>query len=120
MKKKILVLEKNKDILELIAVILTEEGYELDLISSENDMFEHIKDFVPDAILLDVIHPTAEGTALCEAIKAGKDTSHIPVIVLSTHPKAEVVKEVCADEVVNKPFDIAYLISVVEQQLMIA
>jgi response regulator RpfG family c-di-GMP phosphodiesterase len=66
------------------------------------------------------IHPTAEGTAVCEAIKATDDTSNIPVIVLSTHPKAEIVKEICADEVVNKPFDVSFLISVIEQQLMIA
>jgi len=120
MKKKILVLEKNKDILELIDIILSEEGYELDLISSDKEVFNHIKDFGPDAILLDIIHPTAEGTALCKAIKAAEDTSNIPVIVLSTHPKAEVVKEICADEVVPKPFDVSLLVSVIEQQLMIA
>jgi DNA-binding response OmpR family regulator len=120
MKKKILVLEKNKDILELIDIILTQEGYELDLLTSEQEVFNHIKNFNPDAILLDVIHPTPEGTAVCKAIKAADHTSHIPVIVLSTHPKAEVVKEVCADEVVHKPFDISFLISVIEQQLMIA
>lgn len=120
MKKKILVLEKNKDILELIGVILTEEGYELDLISSDKEVFNHIKNFGPDAILLDIIQPTTEGTAICQAIKNAEDTSHIPVIVLSTHPKAEVVKEICADEVVHKPFDISFLVSVIEQQLMIA
>ena len=120
MKKKILVLEKNRDILELIDIILTEEGYEIDLISSDKEVFEHIKNFRPDVILLDIIHPTTEGTAICTAIKSGKDTCHIPVIVLSTHPKAEIVKEICADEVVKKPFDVSLLISVIEQQLMIA
>jgi DNA-binding response OmpR family regulator len=120
MKKKILVLEKNRDILELIDIILTQEGYEVDLISSDKDIFDHIENFRPDIILLDIIHPTIEGTAICTAIKSGKDTCHIPVIVLSTHPKAQIVKEICADEVVNKPFDVSLLTSVIEQQLMIA
>ncbi|SEA37418.1 response regulator transcription factor [Pedobacter hartonius] len=120
MKKKILVFEKNKDILELINIILTQEGYELDLISSDHQVFGHVKDFNPDAILLDIIQPTPEGTAICQAIKSAEDTTHIPVIVLSTHPKADIVKEICADEVVHKPFDISFLISVIEQQLMIA
>jgi len=120
MKKKILVLEKNKDILDLIEIVLTDEGYEVDLISSDKEVFKHIKDFNPDAILLDIIQPTPEGTAICEAIKAATDTSHIPVIVLSTHPKAEIVKEICADEVIPKPFDISFLIFVIEQRLMIA
>lgn len=120
MKKKILVLERNRDILDLIDLILTEEGYKLDLISDDKEIFDRIRIFEPDAILLDIIRPTAEGTAICEAIKAAEDTAHIPVIVLSTHPKAQVVKEICADEVVNKPFDISFLVSVIEQQLMIA
>ncbi len=120
MKKKILVLEKDRDILELIEIVLKDAGYETDLISSDREVFDHIKNFGPDVILLDIIHPTPEGTAICESIKAAEDTSHIPVIVLSTHPKAEVVKEVCADEVVHKPFDISFLIDVIGQQLMSA
>lgn len=117
MKKKILVLEKNADILELIGIVLNDEGYEADLISSDAVVFDHIKNFHPDAILLDIIHPTIEGTAICEAIKAAENSSNIPVIVLSTHPKAEVVKEICADEVIRKPFDISLLLYVLEQQL---
>lgn len=118
MNKKILVLEKNKDILELLNIVLTDEGYIVDLLTSEKEIFNQIRDFQPDVILLDVISPTEEGTALCKAIKAAEQTSHIPVIVLSTHPKAEVVKQICADEVVPKPFDISFLLSTIEQQLV--
>jgi len=118
MNKKILVLEKNRDILELINIVLTDEGYIIDLLSSENEVFEHIRDFQPDVILLDIISPTEEGTALCKTIKVTEGYNHIPVIVLSTHPKAEVVKEICADEVVPKPFDISFLLSTIEQQLI--
>lgn len=120
MDKKILVLEKNRDILELINIVLTDEGYHVDLLSSEKEIFEHIRNFKPDAILLDVISPTEEGTALCKTIKAAEDSSHIPVIVLSTHPRLEVVKEICADEVVAKPFDISFLLSTLEHQLLSA
>ncbi|MBB5637869.1 DNA-binding response OmpR family regulator [Pedobacter cryoconitis] len=120
MNKKILVLEKNRDILELINIVLTDEGYIIDLLSSENEVFAHIRDFQPDVILLDIISPTEEGTALCKTIKATEGYNHIPVIVLSTHPKAEVVKEICADEVVPKPFDISFLLSTIEQQLISA
>jgi len=104
----------------MIGIILSEEGYTVDLVASDKEVHQHIKNFQPDAILLDVISPTAEGTALCKAIKAAEDTGRIPVIVLSTHPKAEVVKEICADEVIPKPFDIAFLITVIEQQLITA
>lgn len=120
MKKKILVLEKNKDILDLIGIVLNDAGYAADLISSDELIFDHIKNFQPDIILLDIIRPTTEGTAICEAIKAAENTASIPVIVLSTHPRAEIVKEICADEVIAKPFDISFLISVIEQQLITA
>ena len=76
MKKKILVFEKNKDILDMIGIILNEEGYSAELVSSEKEVKQRINDFKPDAILLDVISPTAEGTALCKAIKSAEDTSH--------------------------------------------
>jgi len=120
MNKKILVLEKNRDILELINIVLTNEGYCVDLLSSEKEIFEHIRNFQPDAILLDIISPTEEGTALCKTIKAAEDSSHIPVIVLSTHPRPEIVKEICADEVVAKPFDISFLLSTIAHQLLSA
>jgi len=120
MKKKVLVLEKNKDILELINLLLTEEGYEVLLLSRNELVFQEIKSFEPDIILLDIINPTAEGTALCEAIKAAEDTCHIPVVVLSTHPKAHIMKEICADEVVPKPFDLSHLVSAIQEQLMSA
>lgn len=120
MKKKILVFEKNRDILDMIGIILTDAGYEVNPISDDAEVKPRIHNFQPDVILLDVINPTTEGTALCKAIKAGEDTKHIPVIVLSTHPKLEVVKEICADEVIAKPFDITFLVSVIEKQLITA
>lgn len=120
MRKRILVVENNPDILELISLVLEEAGYEVDLFPNEKDIFDHIVKFQPDAILLDIIQPTVEGTELCRQIKEAEGTSHIPVIVLSTHPQIKKVKDVCADEVVAKPFDIDGLIEVVNEQLKTA
>ncbi len=117
MKKRILVVENNKDILDLISFVLDEAGYQVELYLSENNIFEKIKFFQPDAILLDIIQPTVEGTELCRQIKAAENTAHIPVIVLSTHTQIHKVKEVCADEIVEKPFDIDGLLEVLSQQL---
>lgn len=120
MKKRVLVVENNKDILELIALVLEEAGYETGLYTNEAGIFDHIVEFKPDAILLDIIKPTLEGTQLCREIKEAEGTSHIPVIVLSTHPQMQKVKEVCADEVVSKPFDIDGLLEVLAEQLAAA
>ena len=117
MKKRILVVENNKEILDVIAIVLEQAGYEYRLYTNEKNIFVQVIQFEPDAILLDIVQPTIEGTELCRKIKAAEGTTHIPVIVLSTHPKIEKVKEVCADEVIAKPFDIDFLLETLDDQI---
>lgn len=117
MKKRILVVENDKDIRDVISIILTEEGYLVNTFGTEKEIFNHIRNFNPDIILLDIIQPTKEGTQLCREIKEAEGTRHIPVIVLSTHLKIAAVKDICADEVLAKPFDIPQLIKVIEGEL---
>ena len=71
----------------------------------------------PAAVFLDIMEITERGTELCRLIKEQEQTSHIPVIVLSTHPRIEKVKEICADEVIRKPFDISVILDVLKEQL---
>ncbi len=118
MKKRVLIVENNKEILELISIVLEDAGYDLSLYLNEQGIFEHIVEFKPDAILLDIIKPTIEGTELCRQIKEAEGTKHIPVIVLSTHPQIEKVKDICADDIVEKPFDIDGLLSALEEHLV--
>ena len=117
MKKRILVVENDKAILELIGILLNEAGYELSLYTNERNILAHVNAFKPDAILLDVMRPTPEGTELCRQLKEEEETSHIPIIALSTHPHIQKVKEVCADEIVAKPFDIDGLLEILQDQL---
>lgn len=118
MKKTVLVIEKDDDILYIITSILAEQNYNVVASKTEIDAIPKIKKLKPHAILLDIINPTTEGTALCKAIKATKEIKHIPVIVLSTHVKIEAVKKICADEIIPKPFNIDELVSVVEKQAL--
>lgn len=118
MKKKILVVEKDESVLEIISFILVNEGYDVKISKTEKGVLQQILEYKPDAILLDIIYPSAEGTELCRIIKETNATKHIPVIVLSTYKKIEPVKEICADEVINKPFDIDLLLETVKTQLV--
>ncbi|HUH33084.1 MAG TPA: response regulator [Daejeonella sp.] len=117
MNAKILVVENDPDILQIISHVLADEGYKPIPCQNEYGIFDVISEQKPDAILLDVIRPTEQGTVLCREIKAAETTKHIPVIVLSTHAEIETVKEICADEVVKKPFDIDYLLAIIKEQL---
>lgn len=118
MKKKVLVVERDKDILEIVTYILRDKGYDVLASQSEEGIFNQILTFKPDAILLDIIQPSDQGTELCRQIKAADNIKHIPVIVLSTHTKAASMKEVCADDILPKPFDISDLVDVLEKQLV--
>ena len=119
MRKRILVVERDEDIIRLIGYILEEEGYLVSLSRTEEGILDWVIKEQPDAILLDIIKPTVEGTALCNAIKSVKSIKHIPVIVLSTYSQIKSVNIECADDIINKPFDISELINVIEDHLVI-
>jgi DNA-binding response OmpR family regulator len=118
MKKTILVVEKDEGILEIVNLILLDRGYVVKGLRSEKGAIEAILTARPCAIILDIVAVTTEGTELCRLIKEHPEIKHIPIIVLSTHPKAVEVKGICADDVISKPFDIDELIACVERQLV--
>lgn len=115
MKKKILVLERDEAILEIVSHVLVDAGYDIKALNAEDGIYEQITAYQPNAILLDIIAPSTTGTEICNKLKKDKKTRHIPVIVYSTHAKVtQTIKQDCADEVLPKPFDIDDLLSVIE------
>ncbi|MEJ7692926.1 response regulator [Daejeonella sp.] len=101
----------------VVTSILEGEGYKVIQSRTEFGMVEKAIQEKPDAIILDVIRTTPEGTALCNAIKETKSIMHIPVIVFSTHPNIKAAKMDCADEIVSKPFDVFEMIKLVENSI---
>lgn len=118
MKKTILVIENDESVLEVITIILAGQGFKVIALKSEIGALQTIIDVKPAAIILDIIAVTEAGTRLCRLIRETKLIKDIPVIVLSTHPRASQVKDICADDVVLKPFDIDELVAAVDRQLV--
>jgi len=111
-KKKILVIDDNPDIRELIIDTLSPD-YEF--IEAENglDGFEKALDFQPDIIISDVMMPIMNGIDCCEKIKTDERTSHIPVILLTADDAEEQMirgYETGADEYITKPFNARILV----------
>ena len=117
MMKKVLVIEGDSDVRELMHYLLKDAGYQIITTFSETDMIKVIQKENPDAIILDVIHPHKDAE-LCKAIKATSDINHIPLIVVSTYSKSDILKDICADDVIPKPFDIRDFITILERQLV--
>lgn len=119
MRKKILVVEKDEDILNVVTTILEDEGYLVSQSRTELGVVDRVVKELPDAIILDIIKLTLEGTALCKALKRTKSIRHIPIIVLSTHPNIKLESLACATEVISKPFDISEVIETVRSHLFV-
>ncbi|MES3018825.1 MAG: response regulator [Bacteroidota bacterium] len=115
MKKKIVVIEDNHDILELLGFILENEDYEV-LASLNAEPIKSLEDINPHLILLDENLGTSKGHQLCLEIKANPGTSHLPVILISAvNDLAEIARKCNADNYIAKPFLIEDLLDLVKQ-----
>jgi two-component system phosphate regulon response regulator PhoB len=119
MRKKLMIVEKDRDILHVLTHIFEEAGYEVSAFESETGVLEKIVKEKPGAIVLDIIQPTPEGTILCREIRDTPEIKDIPIIALSTHVQYHKIKDMCADKVLGKPFDISEVIDAVESQLAV-
>lgn len=117
MAKKVVIIERDRDILEVLSYILVDAGYAVQAFEPEEVTLENIISEKPNLILLDVINISNEGTALCKAIKNDRKLEDVPVVALSTHLKPQFIKEACADDVMKKPFDIDELLQIVEEHI---
>ena len=120
--KRILVVDDNNDILEVLRYILEDSGYTVDTLSDGNFLFDKIKEHLPDLILLDVMLGDLDGRILCKNVKEKAETHDIPVILVSaSHNLNDSLKKTGApDDFVAKPFDMYTLLSSIERQLAAA
>lgn len=109
-KKKILVVDDDPAILEVIALILEDEGY--DVKTTVNGYTEEtVQDYAPDLILLDIWMSGVDGRKICKSLKANAATKDIPIVMISANKDTEKIsKESGADGFLNKPFDIKDLL----------
>jgi two-component system response regulator VicR len=117
MSKKILIIEDDPDILDVLSHILREEGYQVSSLSDGKDI-EQIAADKPDLIICDIWLPFRKGTEICKILKADPETSRIPFILISTTMNLPQIARKCnADGYVEKPFHIQEMINVVKTYL---
>ena len=114
MKKKVLIIENDRDIRDIISYVLEDKGYEV--IIAEPWPVNQLHTYNPDIILLDDWLNEREGHILCTELKDMNETKHIPVIILSTSNNIEEIANICkAEGFVNKPFDLDELLEEVQR-----
>ncbi|MCI0452773.1 MAG: response regulator [Candidatus Latescibacteria bacterium] len=105
--EKIVVIEDETDILEVIAYNLKREGYDVVTSTSGEDGLEKIDKLKPNLVVLDLMLPEVDGIELCRKLKADPVTQSIPVIMVTAKgEESDVVLGlgVGADDYVTKPF----------------
>jgi two-component system phosphate regulon response regulator PhoB len=120
MKEKILVVDDEKDILELIDYNLSKNGYRVKTVTSGEDALEMIKENDYDLIILDLMLPGVDGFDICKIIKADKQKASIPIVMVTAKSEeADKVAglEIGADHYVTKPFSPRELLAIVKATL---
>ena len=104
-KQKILIVDDDNNIAELISLYLVKECYDTLIVNDGESAIEKIPEFHPDLMLLDIMLPGIDGYEVCRQVRA---TSELPIIMLSA--KGETFDKVLglqlgADDYIEKPFD---------------
>jgi two-component system phosphate regulon response regulator PhoB len=113
-KSRILVVDDEHDILELISYNLEKEGYLVDSVETGERALERAQTQQPDAIVLDLMLPGVDGIEVCKRLKQNQETRPIPVIMLTAKTEdSDIVTglEIGADDYVTKPFSPKVLIA---------
>ena len=104
---RVLVVEDEADVAEMIRYNLGKEGYDVRLAANGTDALRLVKESKPDVILLDIMVPQLNGWEICRRLKQDRETAAIPVIMVSGRAEEgdKVLGfEMGADDYVTKPF----------------
>ncbi|MHC4288914.1 MAG: response regulator transcription factor [Planctomycetota bacterium] len=120
MSTEILVVDDQKDLLEMLNMVLTQEGYRVRTAASGNEALAMIAAQKPDLILLDIILGDISGIKLTTKLKHETETTHIPIILLTAKDSETdiiVGLSVGADDYITKPFSNQVLLARIDALL---
>lgn len=113
-KERILVVDDEEDLVELIKYNLTKEGYRAAGVGTGEEAIRRARTDLPDLVVLDLLLPNVDGLEVCRSLKNDARTKHIPVVMLTAKgEEADMVTglEMGADDYLAKPFSPRVLIA---------
>jgi two-component system phosphate regulon response regulator PhoB len=109
----ILIVEDEKDLVDLMQYNLRQAGYETFAVQSGDEALALVRTRTPDLVLLDLMLPGLPGTEVCRQLKSSARTRHVPVIMVTARGEEidrVVGFELGADDFVTKPFSMRELV----------
>ena len=119
-KKRILIIDDDKVVLESLRRLLELHSYEALAVQEAGEAFSKAKSFNPDVILLDLLMPRLGGLEICEMLNSDKETRGIPIIVVSALDKEADIKKAYRLGVVGyitKPYDLNKLLQEINKAI---
>jgi two-component system response regulator MtrA len=114
----IMVVDDDQDLAEMLGIVLTSSGFDVDLVSRGDEVLEVFRNNPPDLVLLDVMLPGIDGIEVCRLIRK---ESMVPIVMLSAKGETQdIVRglEAGADDYMQKPFrDKAELVARIRTRL---
>lgn len=101
----IMVVDDDQDLAEMLGIVLTGEGYEVNLVNRGDEVISAFESQAPDLILLDIMLPGMDGVQVCKLIR---EKSMVPIVMLTAKGETEDVVaglEAGADDYMVKPFN---------------
>ena len=116
--RRILAVDDDKDILEVLQFILEDSGYEVDTLTDGNFLMDKIRERNPNLILLDIMLGNMDGRELCKNVKRLEATNKIPIILISASHNISntLYQEGAPNDFIAKPFDINNLLNTIKRQ----
>jgi CheY-like chemotaxis protein len=115
---RVLVVDDDEVIRQLIAVNLTLEGFEVETAVDGRDCLDKVAEIAPDVITLDVMMPRLDGWETAVQLRRDPKTSHIKVVLISARAQEDDRargERVGADAYLTKPFDPGEMIRVIRE-----
>lgn len=120
-KQRILVIDDEPDVTDIVSEFLVAAGYEVACLNSTVGWYDRFSSFQPDMILLDINMPDEDGYAVCSQLKADPSTASTPVVFLTGRDKEEDQGRSFksgGDMVIKKPFSGERLLGIVKIVLL--
>lgn len=117
MNSKILVADDDPGIRDIFNIILAKAGYDIEMKEDAGEIFKN-KFKIPDIFLIDRLLSGVDGLDVCRYLKNTERTSHIPVVMVSASPDIGLAAaKAGADDFIEKPFELSYLLKVIERNI---
>jgi DNA-binding response OmpR family regulator len=119
MKRKVLIVEDEPVIGEMMSILLEVGGYKVISLADTQSAKRRLHEREVGLVLLDLALKGEDGTAMCTYIKNDERLKHLPVILVSGNDDLETITRECgADDHIAKPFDLEYFMEKVKMHCL--